>query len=404
MAKSDEILLNNFANQDNWRAVQQDVGILGDSDAIRQMLETIDQVAPTDISVLITGESGTGKELAAKAVHLRSRRRDEPLITVNCGAIPEGILESELFGHEKGSFTGAVGPRKGYFELADNGSIFLDEIGELPLSIQVKLLRVLEEREFMRVGGTTLHQVNVRFIAATNKKLEDEVRKGNFRQDLFYRLNAMHIQVPRLRERREDVPILAKRFSGNFCRENLIEFAGFTDSAMNMMKNYHWPGNIRELRNLVEKVIVLEQGRLIDDLSLRKYINPYQSSESTLPVPVNKPADEVEREFLLRALLEIKSEIAQLRELMLSRITPRYSLSPWNQDAASDVFDNRSAGPENHSARTPSVSEMEKEMIKSVLLKTGGNKRKAAKILGLSERTLYRKINRYNLRPYDDEV
>jgi transcriptional regulator with GAF, ATPase, and Fis domain len=403
VAKSNEILLNDFKNQDNWRTVQQDVGILGDSESTRQMLETIEQISPTDISVLITGESGTGKELVAKAVHLRSRRRDDPLITVNCGAIPEGILESELFGHEKGSFTGAIGHRKGYFELADKGSIFLDEIGELPLSIQVKLLRVLEEREFMRVGGSTLHQVNIRFIAATNKKLEEEVRKGNFRQDLFYRLNAMHIKVPKLRERREDVPVLAKRFSSNFCRENLIEFAGFTDSAMNMMKNYHWPGNIRELRNLVEKVIVLEQGRLIDDLSLRKYINPYESSESTLPVPVNKPADEVEREFLLRALLEIKTEIAQLRELMLARMTPRYSLGPWNQEAVSDVFDNRPEGLENHSAKTPSVSDMEKEMIKSALLKTGGNKRKAARILGLSERTLYRKINRYNLRPFENE-
>ncbi len=403
MAKSDEILLNNFKDQDNWRVVQHDVGILGESEATRQMLETIEQISPTDISVLITGESGTGKELVARAVHLRSRRRDDPLITVNCGAIPEGILESELFGHEKGSFTGAVGPRKGYFELADKGSIFLDEIGELPLSIQVKLLRVLENREFMRVGGTSLHQVNIRFIAATNKNLEEEVKRGNFRQDLFYRLNAMHIQVPKLRERREDIPILAKLFSNNFCRENLIEFAGFSETAMHMMQSYHWPGNIRELRNLVEKVIVLEQGRTIDDFALRKYINPYESSETALPVPVNKPADEVEREFLLRALLEIKTEIAQLRELMLARMTPRYSLGPWNQEEISDVFDDRSEGLENQTARTPSVSDMEKEMIKSALLKTGGNKRKAAKILGLSERTLYRKINRYNLRPFEDE-
>ena len=177
MAKADEIILNNYKGEEHWRIVQSDVGILGDSEASREMIETIEQVAPTDISILITGESGTGKELVARAIHLRSRRRDEPIITVNCAAIPEGILESELFGHEKGSFTGAIGPRKGYFELAHNGSIFLDEIGELPLSIQVKLLRVLEEQEFMRVGGTVLHRVNVRFIAATNKNLEKEVRR-----------------------------------------------------------------------------------------------------------------------------------------------------------------------------------------------------------------------------------
>ena len=404
MAKTEEeYLVDDLSGTEHWREVQQDVGILGDSDAIRQLIETIEQVAPTDISVLITGESGTGKELVGRAIHLRSRRRDEPLITVNCGAIPEGILESELFGHEKGSFTGAVGPRKGYFELADKGSIFLDEIGELPLHIQVKLLRVLEEREFMRVGGTTLHQVDVRFIAATNKDLEIEVRKGNFRQDLYYRLNAMHIHVPALRERREDIPILVKRFAADFCRENLIEFEGFTDSAMNLMKNYHWPGNIRELRNLVEKVIVLERGRLVDDLTLRKYLKLYETPDQNLPVPMNKPPEEMEREFLLRALLEIKSEIAQLRELLMMRMPPRYSLIPWQGEPHAEYHVHDGAQPSSEEKPTPSVADMEKEMIKAALLKTGGNKRKAAKMLGLSERTLYRKIDRYNLRPKDDE-
>lgn len=400
MSDSDEIYVNDF-EQEHWREVQEDVGILGDSEPIRQLLETIEQVAPTDISVLITGESGTGKELVARAIHLRSRRRDEPLITVNCGAIPEGILESELFGHEKGSFTGAVGPRKGYFELADKGSIFLDEIGELPLSIQVKLLRVLEEREFMRVGGTTLHKVNVRFITATNKNLEREVRKGHFRQDLFYRLNAMHIQVPALRERREDIPILVKKFAADFCRDNLIEFEGYTESALKLMQSYNWPGNIRELRNTVEKVIVLEQGRRVTDLTLRRYISFYDAHDSSLPVHVNKPPEEVEREFLLRALLEIKSEIAQLRELLMSRMTPRYSLAPWTPSSHDAGFGQvASAG---NPQKPPSVAEMEREMIKAALIKTGGNKRKAAKMLGLSERTLYRKINRYNLRPADDD-
>jgi transcriptional regulator with GAF, ATPase, and Fis domain len=400
MANSEKIILNNFPKKEHWRIVQSDVGILGDSDATRQMLETIEQVAPTDISVLITGESGTGKELVARAIHLRSRRRDEPLITVNCAAIPEGILESELFGHEKGSFTGAVGPRKGYFELANKGSIFLDEIGELPLSIQVKLLRILEEREFMRVGGTVLHHVNVRIITATNKDLEEEVKRGHFRQDLFYRLNAMHITVPHLRERRDDIPLLAKKFSADFCRENLIEFEGFTESAFNLMKSYHWPGNIRELRNLVEKAIVLEQGKTITDLALRRYIKLHDSADTSLPVPVNKPPEEVEREFLLRALLEIKSEISQLRELLLSRMSPRYSLGPWQPSHGENIANGVSG--DGLPGQSPSVAQMEKEMIKATLVKTGGNKRKAAKLLGLSERTLYRKINRYKLRPTDE--
>jgi len=399
VANGNKLLIDNRIGDDHWREVQRDVGILGASAKVRQLLETIEQVAPTNISVLISGESGTGKELIARAVHKRSNRRDQPLITVNCGAIPEGILESELFGHEKGSFTGAAGQRKGYFELANKGSIFLDEIGELPLSIQVKLLRVLEEREFMRVGGSTLQSVDVRFIAATNRDLEHEVRKGSFRQDLYYRLNAVHIGAPSLRERREDVVILAKRFAADFGRQNLIEFEGFSDSAFHLMQEYSWPGNVRELRNLVEKVIVLERGRRIDDRVLQKYLKVYDDFDKGLPVPLDKPKEELERELLLRVLLEIKSEIAQLRELVLAGVPQRYSLNPWGGDLGNGR-PGAGAGVEN-GAGSESVSDMEKEMIKATLIKTRGNKRKAAKVLGLSERTLYRKINKYGLR--DDE-
>ncbi len=394
MGDTSKLLMDHYESE-HWREVQQDVGILGNSEKIRQLIETIEQVAPTDISVLISGESGTGKELIARAVHKRSRRRDQPLITVNCGAIPDGILESELFGHEKGSFTGAAGQRKGYFELAHKGSIFLDEIGELPLSIQVKLLRVLEEREFMRVGGTTLQSVDIRFIAATNRNLEEDVHKGHFRQDLYYRLNAIHIKAPSLRERREDIVVLAKKFAADFCRNNLIEFQGFTDGAFHLMEEYSWPGNVRELRNLVEKVIVLERGQRIDDRILSKYINTFDDHRN-LPVPLDKPKDELERELLLRVLLEIKSEIAQLRELVMMGVPQRYSLKPWGGEAPNQ-YAHAPDGQAN--AATPeSVSEMEKEMIKATLIKTGGNKRKAAKVLGLSERTLYRKINKYGLR------
>ncbi|MDZ7346755.1 MAG: sigma-54 dependent transcriptional regulator, partial [candidate division KSB1 bacterium] len=241
MPRSEQAVIIDPAREEHWREVQRDVGIIGESDKTRQLIETIEQVAPTDISVLITGESGTGKELVARAIHLRSKRRNAPLITVNSSAIPEGILESELFGHEKGSFTGASGTRKGYFELAHRGSIFLDEIGELPLSIQAKLLRVLEVREFMRVGGTVVQEVDVRFIAATNRRLDEEVRKGNFRQDLYFRLNAVHIHVPALRERREDIIPLAQKFINDFCRHNHIEFEGFTESTYHLMQQYDWP-------------------------------------------------------------------------------------------------------------------------------------------------------------------
>ncbi len=396
MAKQDDDIVKALPPS-HWREVQQDVGILGDSDAIQKLLVTIEQVAPTDISVLITGESGSGKELVAQAIHRRSRRRMQPLITVNCGAIPEGILESELFGHEKGSFTGAVGPRKGYFELADKGSIFLDEIGELPITTQVKLLRVLEMREFMRVGGTVLIQVDVRFIAATNKNLETEVLKGRFREDLFYRLNAVHIHVPALRERREDIPILVKKFSNDFCRENHIEFAGFTEGAIHALQQADWPGNIRELRNVVEKAIVLERGERIDETKIKKYL---QSSlfETNLPVPLSRPKEEAERDFLLRILLEIKSEIAQLRELILSQHLAKYHLNPWQEDQLVDYFEHNEDQSVFSLKERGSVAEMEKELIKSTLRKYGGNKRRAARSLGLSERTLYRKLEKYGLK------
>jgi len=397
VARGEKVIFQEFPQPGHWRQVQRDVGILGNSDGVRQVLETIEQVAPTDISVLITGESGTGKELVAKAIHLRSRRRDKPLITVNCGAIPEGILESELFGHEKGSFTGAIGPRKGYFELADTGSIFLDEIGDLPMPTQAKLLRVLEEREFMRVGGTTLHQVDVRFIAASNKNLEAEVRKESFRVDLYYRLNAIHIHVPSLRERRQDIPLLVNKFAADFCHQNYIEFEGFGEDAVHLLQEHSWPGNIRELRNLVEKVIVLERGRKIDARILQKYITGFDHHDKNLPVPINKPREEVEREFLLRALLDIKTEIAQLRELLLSRNIPRYSLGPWREEMPGGYYDSIPFGS-REAMPTNSVAEMEKEMIRATLIKTGGNKRKTAKLLGLSERTLYRRINQYHLK------
>ncbi len=383
------------SGEEPWRDIQQQVGLYGESPAVRQLIQTIIQVADTDISVLITGESGTGKELVAKAIHQQSRRSREALVTVNCGAIPEGIIESELFGHEKGSFTGATGGRKGYFELADGGSIFLDEIGDLPMPTQVKLLRVLEEREFMRVGGSHTLQVDVRFITATNKNLRAEVQKGLFREDLYYRLNAMHIRVPSLRERKDDIPLLVHRFTKEFCRENHIPFQGFTDDAMSLLKDYEWPGNIRELKNLIEKVIVLERGNEIDESRLLLYLH-VDHDRKNLPAVMNKPKEDVEREFLLRALLEIKSEIAQLRELIMAGRAYPHSLPSWNEIQPAEYMEN--GDTDDQASTEGSMADMEKKLIMDTLASTRGNKRKAAKLLGLSERTLYRKIKRYGLR------
>ena len=243
--------------------LQKQSGIIGVSDGIKQVLEMISQVAPVDISVLITGESGVGKEVVAKAIHKASKRVNDALVVVNCGAIPEGIIESELFGHKKGSFTGANEDRKGYFEEANKGTVFLDEIGETPLETQVKLLRVLESGEFMRVGEAKTRYTDVRIIAATNKDLADLVKKGEFRQDLFYRLKTVTIDIPPLRDRIEDIGMLLERFALEFTRSNDILYRGFIPEAIRVLKNYEWPGNIRELKHFVEKIIVLQKGERI---------------------------------------------------------------------------------------------------------------------------------------------
>ncbi|MFQ5824441.1 MAG: sigma-54 interaction domain-containing protein [bacterium] len=381
--------------------MKENFGIIGESFAIQQILLTIKQVAPTDISVLIVGESGTGKELVAQAIHSQSRRSNNPLVVVNCGAIPEGILESELFGHEKGAFTGAIGARKGYFELADTGTIFLDEIGEMPIATQVKLLRVLEGKEFMRVGGIKVQTVDVRVITATNKDLERAVQVGEFREDLYYRLNAVNIKIPSLRERREDIRLLVRKFSNDFCRENKIEFDGFTETALRMMDDYTWPGNVRELKNLVESVIVLEKGKTIDEFALSKYLKPFSTMDRNLPVPTHRTSEQVEREFIYHALLDLKSEISQLRELIVQNLyserrpksLPYYSeVLPRTSEA---VHENDIHEEFDFDGKT--LEEIERYMINRALEKSGGSKRKAAKTLGISERTLYRKIKEYDL-------
>lgn len=384
--------------QDDLHTLRDEIGLVGDSPEIWQMLETIQQVAPTNIPVLILGESGTGKELVANAIHRLSPRADKPFVVVNAGAIPEGIIESELFGHEKGAFTGAIGSRKGYFEQADGGTLFLDEVGDMPLPAQVKFLRLLEGKDFIRVGGSSNRNVDVRVVAATNKDLREAVEHGRFREDLFFRLNAIRLRIPSLRDRLQDVPALVKKFVNDFCRENRIEFEGMSEGAIRALQDYHWPGNVRELRNFVEMLIVIERGRRVDENVVRQHLPRRSEYDRRLPVPLNRRSEEVEREFIYRALIDLKNEIAQLRELIVGRyVSPMRRLKPGGfvetdvvQDVSADEVGNEEEDME-------SIEGMQKRLIYEALQRTNGNRRKAAKILKISERTLYRKIKEYNL-------
>jgi len=370
----------------NRELFQKQHGIIGESVEIKELVDVIQQVAPTDITVLITGESGVGKEIVARAIHNASPRAQQRMVTVNCGAIPDGLIESELFGHKKGAFTDAVADKKGLFEEADGGTVFLDEIGEMPLATQVKILRVLENGEFMRVGSTELRKVDVRVIAATNKDLEQEVRNRRFREDLFFRLRSINIRIPPLRNRREDIPLLFNKFAEEFCEKNHIKFEGISDSAMELLMEYPWPGNVRELRNTVESMVVLERGRRIEAGDVRKYLRAHvQVDDRYLPVYLNKTAEQAERELILRALLEMKGDILEIKNVLSQQAAARSALPP--------------AGVhyENYFNGDMSLKEMERKMITNALERFHGNRRLAARVLKISERTLYRKIKEYGL-------
>jgi len=383
---------------EDLRALRDQIGLVGESPEIWQMIETIQQVAPTTIPVLVLGESGTGKELVAQAIHRLSPRQDKPFVVVNAGAIPEGIIESELFGHEKGAFTGAIGTRKGYFEQADGGTLFLDEVGDMPLLAQVKFLRLLEGKDFIRVGGSSNRNVDVRVVAATNKDLREAVEQGRFREDLYFRLNAIRIRIPPLRERLEDLPLLVKKFVTDFCRENRIEFEGVSEGALRVMQDYHWPGNVRELRNFIEMLIVLERGRRVDENVVRQHLPRKSEYDRRLPVPLNRRSEEVEREFIYRALVDLKNEIAQLRELIVGRyVSPMRRLKPGSYVEPDDVQEVSADEVGSEEEDLESLEGMQKRLIHEALQRTNGNRRKAAKILKISERTLYRKIKEYDL-------
>jgi DNA-binding NtrC family response regulator len=312
---------------DKYTDIKKEIGIFGSSLEIEAVIRIIGTVAPTDLSILITGESGTGKELVARAIHKLSNRRAKPLISVNTGAIPEGILESELFGHEKGSFTGAVGQKKGYFEAAYQGTIFLDEIGEMSLNTQVKLLRVLEESEFMRVGGTETHKTNVRVIAATNKNLDLAVKNGEFREDLYFRLKAISIALPPLRRRREDIPVYIDKFVSEFSEREDYSFKGFSPDARRVMMDYDWPGNVRELRNFIETSLILNKGEVVTSSYATENLN-VRSDSKNLPVPLNITHDQAERELIYRTLWALKLDVDEIKQILMNMQGRTYTSNP----------------------------------------------------------------------------
>ena len=390
----------------NIDLIKQKSGIIGESDGINQVLEMVGQVANVDISVLINGESGTGKELVSKAIHLGSKRSLKELVVVNCGAIPEGIIESELFGHKKGAYTDASDTRKGYFETADKGTIFLDEIGDMPLETQVKVLRVLESGEFMRVGDSKTKKTDVRVIAATNKDLGKLVKEGKFRQDLYYRLKTVTINIPPLRDRKNDIRLLVDRFALQFSRTNNIKYKGFTPEAIKTMHQFNWPGNIRELRNFVESILILQKGeRITAEMIENQLINESDSQikNDSLPVVINRDPDQAERELILRQLLYLRQDIEELKLMMkesnfselnsMRNINPNFDNAIQNNEIISQN-DNLIKGDAIGAFNT---KDLEKEMIIRTLEHFNNNRRAAAKSLDMSERTLYRKINDYGI-------
>ena len=315
------------------------------------------------------------------------------MISVNAGAIPEGIIESELFGHEKGAFTGASETRKGYFELADGGTIFLDEIGELPIGTQVKFLRVLENGEYMRVGSATPRKVDVRVIAATNRDLETEVRQGAFRPDLYFRLRSINIRIPSLRERRQDIPLLAAHFARQAAEKSKVAYNGISDEAMDALEAHGWPGNVRELRNVIESMLIIGRGRRIELADVRKYLGEHHENGRNLPVLTRKTPEQAERELIYRALLEVKSDIMSLKQ-MLEHQRVSADAVPVGNGYVESTMPVDAAG---HNGQVLPLEEVEKRMIAGALGRFEGNRRLAAKALNISERTLYRKIKEYRL-------
>ncbi len=404
-------------------AIKQRFGIIGNDPKLNRAIDIARQVAATDLTVLITGESGTGKEVFPQIIHQLSARKHKPYIAVNCGAIPEGTIDSELFGHEKGSFTGAHEARKGYFEEVNGGTIFLDEVAELPLSTQVRLLRVLETGEFLKVGSSKVLKTDVRVIAATNVQIPDAIQRGKFRQDLYYRLNSVPIQMPPLRERKEDIHLLFRKFASDFAEKYRMPALQLTDDAVVLLSNYRWDGNIRQLKNITEQISIIESERIINQVTLQKYLP--KSAASTLPVIYSRDEfnhDLTDRDILYKVLWDMKKDITELK-MTMDRLqkgdehkhlpdTEPLVIKKFYNDIASDVkeYDDTELAEEDYvqlaedaenipeqPEESLSIEKNEIEMIKKALARHQGKRKIAARELGISERTLYRKIKEYNI-------
>ncbi|MCF8347286.1 MAG: sigma-54 dependent transcriptional regulator [Bacteroidales bacterium] len=408
------------------QSVKQRFGVIGNSPLLNRAIDIAIQVAPTDLTVLISGESGTGKEVFPKVIHQASSRKHGHYIAVNCGAIPEGTIDSELFGHEKGSFTGAHEARKGYFEVADGGTIFLDEVAELPLSTQVRLLRVLETGEFFKVGSSKVVKTNVRVVAASNVDIPKAIEKGKFRQDLFYRLNSVPIYVPPLRERKDDIHLLFRKFSADFAEKYRMPPLQLTDDAIRVLNNYYWPGNIRQLKNITEQISIIEQEKLIDGITLGRYLPA--TPGTGLPVLYNKQEEESisERELLYKVLFDMKRDMTELKKIVLDIIDrgdthldleqtkallvkePGTDLMKPDQSfidklkitqpTPNDMEDIDDYDSSEVIEESLSLTDKEHEMISKALEKHRGKRKNAAQELGISERTLYRKIKEYKIK------
>ena len=422
---------------ENVQAIKQRFGIIGNDPKLNRAIEKAIQVAPTDISVLVTGESGVGKESIPKIIHALSHRKHGKYIAVNCGAIPEGTIDSELFGHEKGAFTGATSTRSGYFEVADGGTIFLDEVGELPLPTQVRLLRILENGEFLKVGSSKTQKTDVRIVAATNIKMVEAIEKGKFREDLYYRLSTVDIHLPPLRERHEDIHLLFRKFASDFAQKYKMPTVRLQDDAVSLLLQYRWSGNIRQLRNVAEQISVLEQERNISYNTLKGYLPDMGSNLPAVIENKKKESDfSSEREILYKILFDMKQDVNDLKKLTMelmntsnasevkkeqsTLIKKIYSEDKQAEESLSDFIEDETESqdvevlsiPESVSEGTKanydfaeeiqeeenlSLQDKELELIKKSLEKYGGKRKDAADELGISERTLYRKIKQYNL-------
>ncbi len=412
---------------DSLQTIKQRFGIIGNNNQLNLALQKAMRVAPTDISVLVTGESGVGKEVIPKIIHNLSHRKHAKYIAVNCGAIPEGTIDSELFGHEKGSFTGASQTRSGYFEVADGGTIFLDEVGELPLTTQVRLLRILENGEFFKVGSSKVQKTNVRIVAATNLNMAEAIQKGKFREDLYYRLSTVEIYLPALRNRPDDIHLLFRKFASDFAQKYNMPTIRLDESAVEALVSNQWKGNIRQLRNLTEQISVIEQNRNITGEILRTYLPDYNQNLPALISDKKSESDFAnEREILYKILFDMRNDITDLKKLTKELLNEDL---PDNTEKNTQILIDKIYGKSEERDETPtleiiaqgerdtyqpnpnvvsfddaetieetvSLQEKEVEMIKQALERNKGKRKLAAKELGISERTLYRKINQYNL-------